>query len=401
MLSNAVAEALPEIPREIRLVLECARTRLTFAHIERIESLLRPDMNWAAILHFTEESAVTPLVHENLSKIASRVPVLVPQIWMERLEKSCRANTVRALYQRAELVKILKAFESRGVLAVAYKGPVLGAQAYGDAALRQFYDLDVVVTQKQLAAVDEVLRGMDFEQRFAWPRVENPATTQTPGEYTYRGRHSQVLLEIHTERTMRHFPEPLDLEALASRLATVNLTGHSVKTFRQEDGLPILCVHGAKDFWAKASNIVDIAELVQLQPFDWNLARETARSLRCTTMMLLGLSLAQRLIGMPLPNQIAEEMYANRTVAALTREIAVRLIASRKRGWNLVNRGMYRARLTDSETSSMGYLWRLAVSPSEDSWAPGERSPLWAAMRSLLYQTGRRSAGESKSRLDS
>ena len=317
MLSNAVAEALPEIPREIRLVLECARTRLTFAHIERIESLLRPDMNWAAILHFTEESAVTPLVHENLSKIASRVPVLVPQIWMERLEKSCRANTVRALYQRAELVKILKAFESRGVLAVAYKGPVLGAQAYGDAALRQFYDLDVVVTQKQLAAVDEVLRGMDFEQRFAWPRVENPATTQTPGEYTYRGRHSQVLLEIHTERTMRHFPEPLDLEALASRLATVNLTGHSVKTFRQEDGLPILCVHGAKDFWAKASNIVDIAELVQLQPFDWNLARETARSLRCTTMMLLGLSLAQRLIGMPLPNQIAEEMYANRTVAAL------------------------------------------------------------------------------------
>jgi hypothetical protein len=359
-------------------------------------------MDWVSVLRFTEESAMTPLVFENLSKIAARVPVLVPQIWMDRLEKSCRVNTVRALYQSSELIKILEALESHGVRAVAYKGPVLGVQAYGDPALRQFYDLDVVVAQKQLAAADEVLRGMEFEQRFAWPRVENPATTQTPGEYTYRGRHSQVLLEVHTERTMRHFPESLNLEALASRLTTVNLAGQRVKTFRPEDGLPILCVHGAKDFWAKASTIVDIAELVQLQPFDWNLARETARSLRCITMMLLGLSLAQRLIGMPLPNQIAEEMYANRAVSALTREIAVRLIAPRKRRqWSSVNRALYRARLTDPETSSMGYLWRLAVSPSEESWAPGQRSPLWAVMRSLLYQTVKPSPPEPKSRLDS
>jgi len=379
----------PELTREVRLVLECARTRLTFAHVERIESLLRPDMNWAGIVHFAEESAVAPLVYENLRKIAARVPVLVPAVWMERLQKICRANTVRALYQSAELVKILDALEGRGLQVIAYKGPVLGVQAYGDPALRVFYDLDVIVAQRDLAAADEVLRGLEFEARYAWPRVENPKMALTPGEYTYRGKNSQILLEVHTERTMRHFPVQLDLAALAVRLTTVHVAGRAVRTFRPEDALPILCVHGAKDFWEKAGNIADIAELVQLQPFDWNYAREAARALRCTTMMLLGLSLAQRLIGAPLPNAIAEEMYADKRVVVLTGEIARRMVVDRKPKWSAVGRAMYRSRLVDAETSAAAYLWRLAVSPAEDSWAPGQKSPLWATMRSLLYQTRR------------
>jgi Uncharacterised nucleotidyltransferase len=393
-------ETFPEMSREVRLVLECARTRLTAAHVERIENLLRPDTNWAAVLHFTEESALVPLVFENLRRIASRVPVLVPAIWMERLGKSCRTNTTRSLYQSSELVKILDALESRGILAIAYKGPVLAVQAYGDAGLRQFYDLDVVVQQKDLPAVDQALRSIDFGARFSWPRVENPRLTQTPGEYTYRGQHSGILLEVHTERTMRHFPVPVDLGVLAARVVRINLAGRTVKTFCPEDALPILCVHGAKDFWAKASNVVDIAELVQLQPFDWNLARETARSLRCTTMMLLGLSLAQRLIGAPLPNSVAEEVYANRDVAAMTREIARRLDPERTYRWNFVKRGWYRARLVDPETNSAGYLWRLAVSPPEDAWSPGHISPLSTLMQRFIAGSSREGKGKPKPRVD-
>lgn len=378
-------------------MLECARTRLTAAHVERIEHLLGPDINWAAVLHFTEESALVPLVYENLRKVASHVPLLVPEIWMNRLEKSYRANIVRALYQTADLTKILQVLESRGLFVIAYKGPVLAAQAYGDPASRQFYDLDIVVAQKDLPAVDEVLRSLDFQGRFAWPRVANPAATQTPGEYTYKGGHSQILLEVHTERTMRHFPVPLDLSVFASRLTKISLAGRQVQTFCPEDALPILCVHGAKDFWSRASNIVDIAELVQLQPFDWNVAHSTARELRCKAMMLLGLSLAEQLIGVALPISITEEIYANAKVIALTHEIVRRFSTDGRHRWNAISRSLYRARLTDPETSSLAYLWRLGISPAEDAWWPGNRSVVGSALHSLLSQAIRSTAGKSKS----
>ena len=59
--------------------------------------------------------------------------------WQQLYKTHARRN----LKITAELISILTLFESQGIVAVAYKGPVLAAVAYGDIALRQFDDLDI------------------------------------------------------------------------------------------------------------------------------------------------------------------------------------------------------------------------------------------------------------------
>src|SRR6202042_525320 len=117
-----------------------------------------------------------------------------------RLEKTSRKNMARAIYLSHELTRILEIFESRGIQAIPYKGPVLAAQAYGDIALRQFHDLDIVLRQRDLPAAHEVMMGLGYTERFAWPRTADPAGASVPNEYTYRGENAQSMVELHTER---------------------------------------------------------------------------------------------------------------------------------------------------------------------------------------------------------
>src|SRR4029077_9771584 len=72
--------------------------------------------------------------------------------WRQRLNQEFLRNSCRNLALTAELFRALEALNGHGVRATPYKGPVLAAQAYGDAALRQFSDLDIIVPQRQIVA---------------------------------------------------------------------------------------------------------------------------------------------------------------------------------------------------------------------------------------------------------
>ena len=334
--------------------------------------LVRPDLNWAAFMALADQHALIPLVHLHLSKFSTRVPSL----WLERMEKAARSNAIRALYLGNELARILDVFQSRKIAAIPYKGPVLAAQAYLDTALRQFDDLDIIVPQSELAAAHEAMLALEYRARFPWERGAETATSRIPGEYTYRGS-GQSLVELHTEFTMRHFPARLNIAHFANRLAQISVDGRSMATFRAEDALPVLCVHGAKDFWERLSWIVDLGALLETSlRLDWDAVFETADSLGARRMLLLGLSLAQELTEVSLPNPIKEKIEADDAVAALATVVQRKLLVE-KQSWSAASRLRFRFALVENRGEAARYVWRLATAPAEDDW-PGENTSAFA-----------------------
>jgi Uncharacterised nucleotidyltransferase len=361
-----------EIRPEMQLLLCCARTRLGASHLERIRVLVRPDLNWAAFLALADQHALIPLVYQHLSKFPARVPTF----WLERFEKAARSNAIRALFLGSELARILDVFHSRGITAIPYKGPVLAAQAYGDTALRQFDDLDMIVPQKDLAAAHEVMLALEYRARFPWKRGAEAAPSRIPGEYTYRGP-GQSLVELHTEFTMRHFPARPDIASLAGRLVQVSLDGRNLRTFRAEDALPILSVHGAKDFWGRLSWLVDLGALLEISVrFDWDAALETADSVGARRMLLLGLSVANELLEAPLPKAIVEKIQLDGAIASLT-TLVERKLTIEKQSWGAPSRLRFRFGLVEKRSEAARYVWRLATAPAEDEW-PGENTSAFA-----------------------
>ena len=208
------------------------------------------------------------MLERHLSAIA---PGAAPPTAQEQLKKTCRANTVRCLFLTAELINILRLFQSQNIPAIPYKGPVLAAQAYGDVALREFEDLDIILRQRTSPKAHEIVVSLGYKPKFDWILSPGAAASLVPGEYNYRDEARRAMVELHTEITLRHFPKKPDLDGFLRHLAPVRLSDRDVPTFTAEDLLPMLCIHGSKDFWERLSWIADVNELVQSHPaLDWD-----------------------------------------------------------------------------------------------------------------------------------
>jgi hypothetical protein len=127
---------------EIELLLRCARTQLSAEAIERVEQLLQGPLDWDLIQEKGNDHGLVALVARTL--LSDSRFQLPPQV-RKSLEDTYHQNAERNLALTTELLAILARLEQNGIAAIGYKGSVLAAMAYGDIALRQFCDLDLLV----------------------------------------------------------------------------------------------------------------------------------------------------------------------------------------------------------------------------------------------------------------
>jgi Uncharacterised nucleotidyltransferase len=370
---------------EKQLLVCCARTQITPEIAASIRKILAGPVDWDYLLWEAEENSITPLLARHLSAVA---PGAAPPASQEQLKKSCRANTVRCLYLTAELINILRLFQSQNIPVIPYKGPVLAAQAYGDVALREFEDLDIILRQSDVPKAHKIIVSLGYKPKFDWILSPGAAASVVPGEYNYRDEARRAMVELHTEITLRHFPTKPELDAFIRNLAPVKLSDRDVLTFTAEDLLSMLCIHGSKDFWERLSWIADVNELVQSHPaLDWDRVLQFARPLQATRMLNLGLALASTTLGLSLPAEVKARVQADRVAREVAGEVRARLLARPFRTLDAAGRFHFRRRMLVENLSGWRYAVRLAVVPSEDDWQmvrlPGALAPLYIALRPL------------------
>ena len=363
----------------------CARTKLTPEVATAIREILVGPLDWDYLLWEAEENSITPLLGRHLSAVA---PDAAPAAAQEQLKNTCRANTVRCLYLTAELINILRLFQSQNIPAIPYKGPIVAAQAYGDVALREFEDLDIILRQSDVPKAHEIIVSLGYKPKFDWILSPGAAASLVPGEYNYRDEPRRAMIELHTEITLRHFPVKPDLDAFIRCLAPVRLSDRDILTFTAEDLLPMLCIHGSKDFWERLSWIADVSELVQSHPaLDWDRVARFAQPLNATRMLNLGLALAARVLDASLPPEVSARVQADRVAGQVAAEVRQRLLSRPFRTLDAAGRFHFRRRMLAGKFDGWRYAMRLAVVPSEDDWQmmrlPRALAPLYLALRPL------------------
>jgi hypothetical protein len=373
------------VNREKELLICCARTRVSSRTAQLIREISSQSLDWDYLLYEAEENSITPLLARHLFEFA---PVALPPAASERLKKTCRANTMRCLYLTAQLLHILDLFRAKGIEAVSYKGPVLAAQAYGDVALREFEDVDIVLRQRDLPAAHEVITGLGYRPKFEWILSPGASAALVPGEYNYRDIERRAMVELHTELTLRHYPVPPNLDEFFRHTTPVDVAGREVPTFAREHLLPMLCIHGSKDFWERLSWIADISELIQSCPaLDWNKTQQVAESLHATRILHLGLALATSALEAPLPPEIAAAVASDQVARDLAAEIMQRHMRRNFQTLDAAGRLSYRRRMLAGFAEGWRYALRLSVVPAEEDWVmmrlPKALAPLYIALRPL------------------
>lgn len=368
---------------EKQLLVSCSRTRMDAPASMELRRLLRLSLDWKFTLSAAAEHGVAPLLLRNLSLVDANA---VPAPHLAALRERVRMASVRALVLTAELIRVLDALSVAGIQAIPYKGPVLAAQVYGDLALRQFEDIDLVLRQRDIASADRVLTCAGYSQEFPSIFAPSERSSLIPGEYNYRDRERHIIVELHTEHTLRHFPAAPDLDAL--RLASVCLSGHDVRTFSTEDTLVFLCIHGSKDFWQRLVWVADVAELIASHPrIDWHRVCAFADKVHARRILHVGLALADRLFQISLPDEARSRIRADVTAGSIAAQIQHSLLSRMALPLGARATFDYRRRMVSGTVAGFGYAVRLATAPAAEDWQsmrlPRPLAPLYAALRPL------------------
>src|SRR5271154_2926317 len=372
-------------------------------------------VDWPALLALAEDHGVTQL----LAAAAQKLPAeLVPASARETLAERQRAQIFFTLRMSAELFRLAELFaarfperspkrfpehsapagersvsgpssasgrsstsEKRGAVLVV-KGPALAMQAFGDAAMREYGDLDFLVRHADIARATQLMMDAGYQPQIPLSAI---AAGKIPGQYMFRQSEAKLLVELHNDRTMRYYPRGLPIEQLFARSVRVPMDGREIPAPAVEDHLILICIHGAKHFWERLMWIADVAALITRHPeMDWPRAFAAAEEAGAETMLHGGLLLAANVLQLQLPGEILARAPADAAARAMTEQVMHWLPSAgesfpnalgrdglnrgvHERG--LLQRGLFRMRMRGGLVRGAGYFLRLLFSPTEEDWA--------------------------------
>jgi Uncharacterised nucleotidyltransferase len=382
---NAVSQSSKSLAStsnsEKKILLACARTRMSAELAARIRALITIDLDWQALDTAAAEHGVAPLV---CSQLLAHFAEVIPVEWQMRMRRQLEETAQRNLYLTAEMFRLANNFRAEGMFAVPYKGPLLAEQAYGNLAMRQFTDLDFAMRQIDVPRAAAILEVNGYEAVFGAAPAEE-GTRPTHSEYQFVRPVGNVIVEMQTEITLRYFPRKLNFDALEKRLATISIAGGQVLSFSPEDTLILLSVHGAKHFWERLMWIADISELSQAIPaIRWDEAFSRAKKMGVSRALNLALYLAHRMLEAPLPDYVLAKVLLDRASSKLGDGICERFSMNAHMQIPIFARLRFRVASRDSFWAGLRFAMRLATSPTEHDRADAPLPDGMSGMRRWL-----------------
>jgi hypothetical protein len=286
----------------------------------------------------------------------------------------------------AELLGLLHLFETHQIPVIPFKGPVLAASIYGNLALRQFLDLDLIVHKQHVAKARELLISHGYRPQFELNENQEAAFVRSYSAENFERDDGEAVVDLHWTMTSRDFGFPLEPERLWERPEAISLGGKEVHTLSPENLLLILCVHGGKHGWERLGWICDIAELIRSRnAMDWRAVMDQARALKSERMLFLGLYLACDLLEATLPQEIRASADADPAVRSLTTQVRERLFSQAAPG--IFEKWRFQVRIRDRLRDGCRYCLGLVMTPTGLELAlirlPASLYPLYYVLRPM------------------
>ena len=341
---------------EFQLLLLCARVHPDEQAIAAARTLLSQPIDWTIALNTAKEHRVVPLLYRTLSSMDAG---LVPLDVLTALQGAFRANSWSNLKLTAELMRVIGVLAADEIAVLPYKGPTLATYLYGDVALRQFGDLDIILHEKDVPRARDLLGALGY-------RTSLDITGKDVRLYHDR---LDITLEVHWSITSDRHPIRIAPQRLWKNVQHTSFAGKTILSHTPEDLLWILCVHGSQHRWERLSWLCDVAEIVRTKPIDWDRVMHNAKELRAGRTVTLGLLLARDLLGVTLPAPVERLMQSDPVLGPLGNDVKSSLVYPRPDCENLGDFERYYVMLGDR----LGDRLRIAVRQAVPYLAPSDR----------------------------
>jgi hypothetical protein len=294
--------ATPRISPEMTLLLACLRWPAANAAEEQVRACARDDLDWAKFVALTNRHRVSTLVETRLALAA----VSPPPPYAGHLRRLSRETVLGEFGLAHELKGLQARLAARSVRPVVLKGAVVSMRAYGRLGLRFNRDIDLLVSDQDVAVTDEILIGCGyrrFEPSGAMAEAELRRWRRQRKDFAYQHPETNRIVELH----WRLFDNPalMPTELLPEPEEIAILPGFSVLALPAETDLIYLCVHGAEHAWSRLKWLADVGRIfARLRPDELMAVFDLAARLGVQRPVAQALLLCRRLLGLSPPERL-------------------------------------------------------------------------------------------------
>ena len=298
---------------EFLLTAACAMWPPSEKRNEAIRTAATGPLDWAHFLRVVKRHQVLGLVHNGLMCARPRVPSEVAQAI------SAEAVTVlrESLAMAAEAVRLQRVFDDVGLEVLFLKGPLLAVLAYGNLALRNAKDIDLLVDPDVVSQAAALIIGAGYRRLDPPPNVGDtglrrlmPFRKDLGFVHKSTGQH----IELHWKLFLNSYAMNDNSVTRESRIIPLTRTTQ-LRTLGDEDLFTFLCVHGALHWWNQLKWLADIGALLASAPKgDVTRLKRAGETRGAGQAVRLALLLCHRILQVPLPDCILTSLGNNLTI---------------------------------------------------------------------------------------
>jgi hypothetical protein len=311
------------------------------------------DTDWQPFARACEDHQVAPFVFCQLKDRGHDVPPGLLE-YLRRRYFEISARNYRLAKEAVDLALLL---QEQGIAVLAYKGPAVAIAAYGDLALRQYQDIDLVIRHRDLRGALDLLVRRGFEITADSCRPDDPREVARSHEVTLAAPGKSYFVDLHWRLAPKQ-PRAFcpDVEKMWDRIETVQLPHGSVSTFCREDLFLALCCHGTGHQWCPLKWLLDIAEILRSPAgLDWDrIETMTFAQPLARASVSLAVLLAHDLLHAPMPDALPRVLAVTERTRSITSAIHTEILA---RGHTAGSNHTALLGLEGSISAWLDYLW--------------------------------------------
>jgi hypothetical protein len=374
--------AIPtEYGAEWAVLLAACATLPSDAKQLRLRSLLATPLHWEHLFLLAERHGVQPLLCQALNSVRDALPAE----HRPALERNYQANLHKSLLLSRELIRVLRHLRQFDVDVLPYKGPASAEFLYGDVALRQAGDIDLLVRREEFSRVEQALAKIGYAPQTSFSPTEQRAYLRSGYECVFDGPAGRNVLEVQWAIQPRFYSVNFDMDALFERAVKIDVAGQTMNTLSAADLLLVLAVHAAKHRWGRLIWICDLARLLSLPSLDWEWIASQATHLGVLRIVNISRLLAKRLLGAEVPAGARTEFHEGKIDAQIASQIARQVFQASSFNVESVSYFRLMMNLRERTLDRARFLTRLAFTPGPNEWKamrlPPPLFPLYRVVR--------------------
>ena len=356
---------------------------------------LQQNVDWPKLLRLADHHGVSSLLYQSLFRMGDSA---APAQAFESLRRRHDINVHKCLFLTRELVRVLDNLESLGIEVMPYKGVVLSQTLYGDMALRQSGDMDLLVHVSDLPRTKKNVRELGYTPQLTLSEAAERAYVRSGYECTFDHAGGRNLLELQWALQPNFYSVDFDLGGVFRRAVTVSLAGRQAKTPSPEDLLLILSLHAAKHVWGRLIWLCDIAQITKRPDLNWDWITSQAKALGIERIMHVTLLLAKSLLGAEIPSSPNRTLLSDAASHTLADDIRIEMANGISCNVESLDYFRLMMRLRERRADRLRFLGRLTFTPGLGEWEaiqlPARLFPLYRVVR-LWRLTARLFRGRS------